>query len=139
LPDVLLEYTVSDTQVSSRHTNQQLEAAGLLQQKFRRLPDPARIPAAMSKVARALRRPLLETGKILYLAWRHYHSILVDPELLEPVSMLLSDREVCRYEDANRILGDRFFYLHEGESFDRAPVAHARCLHSIATLRRWLT
>jgi glycosyltransferase involved in cell wall biosynthesis len=142
LPDVLFEYTVSDSQVSARHVNDQIEAAGLLQQRFRQLPDPALIPAAMAKIARALRRPLLETGKILYLAWRHYDSILVDPELRQSAGILLPDREVCCFEDASRLSGDRFFYLHEslheGESFDRGPVAHARCLHSIATLRRLL-
>jgi hypothetical protein len=136
LPEILFEYHLSETQISSRHEVQQRTASRIIQSAFLALGNHGKIPSALEKVARALGTCLLNAGRILYAAWRYYDYILVDPELEKMVRILMPDRRVFSYAKVVQLLTDRFAYINLNESFDRSISAHVRILHTRADLEK---
>lgn len=104
--EVFLEYTVSESQISSRFAEEQLRAS---EASRRVLGNPE--PGAVQAIARALGLSLGETSNALFTAWRFYEYILVDEDIFKATSALLPDRAVHLVEDAEKLLADRFFYL----------------------------
>jgi glycosyltransferase involved in cell wall biosynthesis len=114
LSDVLLEYSVSERQISSRCSAEQRDAASVVQRTFADLGNPRRIPAAIETVASYLGRSHIETGKLLFTAWRYFDHILTDREILDDVRVLLPDRRVLSDADAWESIADRFFEIRRG-------------------------
>lgn len=135
LEEVLFEYTLSESQVSSLHAQQQQAASGRLQRLFLELKNHQAIPAALTQVAHILGTSLIETGKILCVAWQYYDYILVDEALYEPVRTLLPERRVHLYREVVDLRAGRFLYLHENDHFQRDVADHVSCLHDISHIR----
>lgn len=135
LEEVLFEYTVSESQVSTKHAGDQRAASGRVHRRFLELKNHQAIPAALTETARILGKSLIQTGKILYVAWQYYDYILVDDELYEPLRTLLPDRRVHPYREVVDLLAGRFFYLHKNDHFEPDIADHASCVHDISHIQ----
>lgn len=111
LDDVLMDYSVSEVQVSARYAKQQADATDHVRGSFLELPKRMQIPEAVKEVARKLRVPLLEASKMLCRVWRFYPDILAAPDLFDAATVLFPDRSVHRIEEASELLTDRVFCL----------------------------
>jgi glycosyltransferase involved in cell wall biosynthesis len=134
LEEVLFEYTVSEKQISSVHAEQQRAASGLVHRTFLELNNFRHIPACVAQVASHLGVSLLQAGKLLFIAWRYYDFVLVEPELYEPVRRIMPDRTVMPYDDVVNLTADRCFFVHGKKSFDRSRAAHVPMLHDASTV-----
>ncbi len=134
IEEVLFEYSISEDQISARYFEQQRLASSAVQRSFLDLANHRQIPGAAAEVAQFLGRPLLETGKILFIAWRYYTDILADGVIFDAVKMLVPDRRIHRPEDARNVTADRCFYLGEHHSFDMP----GRLVHDISHIRHML-
>lgn len=129
LPDILYEYSISPGQISSLHPEQQRLATELVRGAFSQLGDFRQIPRSVSTVADFLEKTVLETGKMLCVAWRHYSHILTEDEIFDAISALMPDRRVYRYSQIRTLAAERFFYFHRHGRFDRDSAAHAFAVH----------
>ncbi len=134
LPEVLFEYSVREEQISSRHAHQQLASSRLVQRSLAEMKGRADIPDSVTTIAKTLGRSLLETSKILYVAWRYYTSLLVDPPLLSAVRTVLQDRSVSSHKDIAEVLTDRCLYLNNCDGYNRHAAAHIPRLHCISDI-----
>lgn len=91
---VLYEYTVSPQAVSQTHGAQQARASGFLRQELAQLDLAERLPAAMAAFATALGLSVLEAGLIALRMWRHGLPVRVPEAALEPLRIILPDRDV---------------------------------------------
>lgn len=91
---VLYEYTVSPQAVSQTHAAQQARASGFLRQELAQLDLAERLPAAMVAFAAALGLSVLEAGLIALRMWRHALPVRMPEAALEPLRILLPDRDV---------------------------------------------
>ena len=112
--DVLVEYIISERQISSRFAKEQERASARPRHLLSVLPDRTRVPGAVGEVAAALGMGTFETGKYLFRAWKYYEDIAVDSALFEAAMTIFADRGVHRMEEVSTSLADRFFYLHRG-------------------------
>lgn len=111
---VLYEYTVSPQAVSQTHGAQQARASGLLRQELAQLDLADRLPAAMAAFAAALGLSELEAGLIALRMWRHALPVRMPEAALDPLRILLPDRDVdClahhpgALTPADMVLGER--------------------------------
>jgi len=135
LNEVLFEYSVSEHQISTRFAEQQQRASGIVQQSFLDLGDASRIPGAVAAIAARLDLAVFSASRILCTAWMYYDEILVDADLYEAARIVFPDRAVHHFEEAQDLLGDRFFYLHRG-AFDESRSGHLRIVHTAEDLCR---
>jgi hypothetical protein len=138
LPEVLFEYTISESQITSQYQERQRRGSGRVHQTFLALGDHRKIPGAVMKVAQSLDLPLLTASAVLCTAWRFYSDILVDRHLYEAARMIFPDRSVSLYEDVVDLLADRFFYLHRGP-YETQRSQHARCVHTVESIEPLIT
>jgi glycosyltransferase involved in cell wall biosynthesis len=134
LEEVLFEYSISEDQISAQYFEEQRLASCAVQRTFLDLSNHGQIPEAVEKVSKFLGRPLLETGKILFVAWQYYSYILADSEIFDMVKTLMPDRQVHRYEDSKNVKADRVFYLREGGECD----VPSRSVHDIGHIARMI-
>jgi glycosyltransferase involved in cell wall biosynthesis len=128
LEEVLFEYSISADQVSTRNFEQQRLAANALQQTFQDLANHRQIPGAVAEIAQFLKRPLLETGKILFVAWQYYTDIVVDTPIFEATKTVMPDRRI--YQDS-KVRGDRLFYIGDRPVHDKS----GRRVHDISHIQ----
>jgi hypothetical protein len=133
LDEVLFEYSVSEHQISTRFAEQQQRASGTVQQAFWDLGDASRIPGAVAAIATRLDLSVFSASRILCTAWMYYDEVLVDADLYEAARIVFADRAVHHFEQAQDLLGDRFFYLHRG-AFDESRSSHLRIVHTAEDL-----
>jgi glycosyltransferase involved in cell wall biosynthesis len=134
LEEVLFEYSISGHQISTRYFEEQRLAAMAVHRAFLDLANHRQIPGAVAEIANFLKRPLLETGKILFVAWQYYTGILVDSGIYEAAKILMPDRRIHRRDDAGNVVADRLFYI--GDSMDcEVP---GRRVHDIGHIRQML-
>lgn len=130
---VFYDYTVSPA--STTCAEQQAKASGRVHQRYLDLGTPTRIPRAMGRLAKNLGVSLIEAGKLCFLAWNFYTTIVADEPILPLLEVLLPDREQIRPVDIQNHLADRFLYF----SWHPSPAGdHARVLHTLEDLKPFL-
>jgi hypothetical protein len=134
LEEVLFEYSISEDQISTQYSEQQRLASSAVQRSFLDLANYRQIPATVAEVSHFLSRPLLETGKILFVAWQYYTHILADSVIFDAVKTLMPDRQVHRYQDAGNVTADRIFYLGEHRDLD----VPERPVHDVSHIQHML-
>ncbi len=112
LDEVLFDYSISEHQISSRYSLEQRDAASVVQRIFTDLGNYARIPEAIAEIAAYIEKPQIETGKMLFTAWRYYDQVLADPEILASVRDVLPDRRVLTEKDLWESTADRFYRIN---------------------------
>ncbi len=134
LEEVLFEYSISGDQISTRYFEEQRLATMAVHRAFLDLANHRQIPSAVAEIANLLKRPLLETGKILFVAWQYYTDILVDAAIFEAAKILMPDRRIHRPDDAGNVTADRLFCM--GERMDNE--IPGRRVHDISHIRHML-
>ena len=123
LDEVLFEYRISRDQISTLYADQQRRATIAVQQGFVDLASHNNIPDAVEEVAHFMNRSLLETSKILFLAWRYYEHIVADPKICQCVRTLMPDRRVVSLNSVRDLLTDRCFFIQQDQS-NAAMIGH---------------
>lgn len=108
---VLLEYTVSQSQVSTRWAAQQRRATGRVRNAFAELGEQERIPQAVARIAAGLNLPLLQASTMLATAWLFYRAIVADAALYEAAKIVFPDRSVYRAGEVFETISGDPFYL----------------------------
>ena len=127
--EVFLEYTVGDDQISARYEREQQQATTAARRILDVLPDRARVPHAIARLAASLGVDGLTASSIFFTVWKYYDHILVEPGQYEAAVTIFPDRAVHTCEQIDTLLADRFFYLHRGP-FDRGRLPPARVIHT---------
>ncbi|HEY3740976.1 MAG TPA: glycosyltransferase [Bryobacteraceae bacterium] len=110
--EVFLDYTVSDSQISTRFATEQQKASHSAAAALNALGENrGSIPQAVESLAAGLNLDLLQASKILFTAWRFSTHILTDPTLYDAAATLFPDRAVHRCSEIYSLLGGRFYWL----------------------------
>ena len=131
IEEVLYDYSVSETAISARYTEQQLAGSRAIHSEFLALVNYEKIPDAMNTVAEALNMTLIQAGRVCFLAWNFYDFILAEGDLLQALRIVFPDRHVMEPEKIEKYLIDRYVYFSMNECVLGSHV-HAR--HNIRNL-----
>lgn len=94
LQEVLYNYTVSSTSVSSMHTEAQRLASRRVHQIFRDLGETGQFPVALQGLSEILHCSLFDAGRLAFLIWKYRAATNVPEEAVEYLRVLLPDRSV---------------------------------------------
>jgi glycosyltransferase involved in cell wall biosynthesis len=131
IEEVLYEYSVSDTAISARYAEQQLEGTRAIHSEFLALANYESIPDAMNTVAEALNMTLLQAGRVCFLAWNFYDFFLAEGDLLQALRILFPDRHVMEPKEISKYFVDRIVCF----SMDKCSVgSHVPGRHNIRNL-----
>ncbi|QEZ47535.1 glycosyltransferase [Cupriavidus oxalaticus] len=89
----LYNYTVSDSSVSAIHGEQQRNASRIVQSRFAKGRLASKLPDALRSLAGCLGISLMNAGKLSYLLWQFKPDITLPSEALDPLRVILFDRE----------------------------------------------
>lgn len=89
---VLYEYSVSDNSVSGRFTEQQRKATGLVHKRFTSLGAIQRFPDALRELSLLLHLPLLDVGRLCFIAWKYRPTLILPRQSLKWLRVLMPDR-----------------------------------------------
>ena len=131
IEEVLYDYSVSETAISARYAEQQLEGTRAIHSEFLALANYEKIPDAMNTVAEALNMTLLQAGRVCFLSWNFYDFILAEGDLLQALRILFPDRHVMKPEEIEKYFVDRFVYFSMDEC---SAGSHVRVRHNIRNL-----
>jgi glycosyltransferase involved in cell wall biosynthesis len=93
LKAILLEYTISETSVSSQNKESQDRGKRYLHHKFREMGNLEKVPEIIAELAALARSDVNRVGVALYRLWRDYELILVsDKKLRDLLSLIMPDR-----------------------------------------------
>jgi hypothetical protein len=99
--EALYNYTVSDTSVSAIYGQQQRNASQIVQGRFAKGRLTNNLPDALHSLGECLDISVTCAGKLSYLLW-HFNPIVKLPnEAIDPLRVILFDREFSRSPGAS--------------------------------------
>jgi glycosyltransferase involved in cell wall biosynthesis len=134
IEELLYNYTVSPTSVSSENAQQQVRATDFLRSRFAGLNLTERLPQALSELGALLGMPLLNVGALCYRMWQHVLPVWLPRKSIEPLRTILCDRDVDAAPDLEPIA------LRVGDVlFDHQPTRAPPAGHDTIVIARSMT
>jgi glycosyltransferase involved in cell wall biosynthesis len=99
IEELLYNYTVSPSSMSVRYRPQQNRATKLVNASFAKLNLADTLPKALRALADVLGISVLQAGVLAYRMWHYQVAVCAPTDAVEPLSVILSDRDVGVVDD----------------------------------------